>query len=64
MISGNGSEQAIRNVEVKQKISDQFKSISGALNFAILRSNIDTAIKNDLNPYSPFLKLIPYKNRG
>jgi len=46
----NGSERAIRNVKVKQKISGQFKSLSGAETFAILRSVIDTAIKNKLNP--------------
>lgn len=46
----NGSERAIRNVKVKQKISGQFKSFPGAKSFAILRSVIDTAIKNDLNP--------------
>ena len=46
----NGSEQAIRNVKVKQKISGQFKSFQGAINFAILRSVIDTAIKNNINP--------------
>jgi transposase len=46
----NGSERAIRNVKVKQKISGQFKSFSGAESFAILRSVIDTAIKNDQNP--------------
>ena len=46
----NGSERAIRNVKVKQKISGQFKSLKGAENFAILRSIIDTAIKNNLNP--------------
>lgn len=46
----NGSERAIRNVKVKQKISGQFKSFSGAESFAILRSVIDTAIKNNLNP--------------
>jgi transposase len=46
----NGSEQAIRNVKVKQKISGQFKSFQGAENFAILRSVIDTAIKNKINP--------------
>jgi len=46
----NGSERAIRNVKVKQKISGQFKSFSGAETFAILRSIIDTAIKNNLNP--------------
>jgi hypothetical protein len=35
---------------VKQKISGQFKSLGGAESFAILRSVIDTAIKNNLNP--------------
>lgn len=46
----NASERAIRNVKVKQKISGQFKSFAGAENFAILRSIIDTSIKNNLNP--------------
>ena len=46
----NGSERAIRNVKVKQKISGQFKSFNGAESFEILRSIIDTAIKNNLNP--------------
>ena len=46
----NGSERAIRNVKVKQKISGQFKSATGAESFAILRSVIDTSIKNNLNP--------------
>ncbi|OYU85553.1 MAG: hypothetical protein CFE24_01225 [Flavobacterium sp. BFFFF2] len=45
----NGSERAIRNVKVKQKISGQFKSFGGAMNFAILRSITDTAIKNSQN---------------
>ena len=46
----NGSERAIRNVKVKQKISGLFKSFQGAENFAIIRSVIDTAIKNNLHP--------------
>lgn len=45
----NGSERAIRNVKVKQKISGQFKSMTGAINFAILRSITDTTIKNGQN---------------
>jgi transposase len=45
----NGSERAIRNIKVKQKISGQFKSFEGAMNFAILRSVADTAIKNGQN---------------
>lgn len=45
----NGSERAIRNVKVKQKISGQFKSINGAEQFGVLRSITDTAIKNGQN---------------
>ena len=45
----NGSERAIRNVKVKQKISGQFKVFNAAENFAILRSIIDTTIKNEQN---------------
>lgn len=41
----NASEQAIRNVKVKQKISGQFKSEDGAISFAKIRSVIDTVIK-------------------
>lgn len=56
----NGSERAIRNVKVKQKISGQFKSDEGANGFAILRSIIDTTIKsgqNVLNTLSLIAKL-------
>ena len=42
----NGSERAIRNIKVKQKISGQFKTLQSANLFAILRSVIDTTIKN------------------
>jgi transposase len=45
----NASERAIRNVKVKQKISGQFKVASAAQNFAMIRSVIDTAIKNGQN---------------
>lgn len=56
----NGSERAIRNIKVKQKISGQFKSDEGADGFAILRSVIDTTIKsgqNVLNALSLIAKL-------
>jgi transposase len=43
----NGSERAIRNIKVKQKISGQFKTIDSANMFAVLRSVIDTTIKNN-----------------
>ena len=45
----NASERAIRNVKVKQKISGQFKTILAAQNFAMIRSVIDTIIKNGQN---------------
>lgn len=50
----NGSERAIRNFKVKQKVSGFFKTNKGATNYAILRSVCDTAIKNNQNPLIPF----------
>jgi transposase len=57
----NGSERAIRNVKVKQKISGQFKILSAAKNFAILRSIIDTAIKNNQNVLQALNVIASYK---
>jgi transposase len=57
----NGSERAIRNVKVKQKISGQFKILSAAENFAILRSIIDTAIKNNQNVLQALNVIADYK---
>ena len=45
----NGSERAIRNAKVKMKVSNQFKTLEGANRFAVLRSVIDTSIKNGKN---------------
>jgi hypothetical protein len=42
----NDSEKLIWYVKVKQKVSWQFKTFTGAENFAILWSIIDYAIKN------------------
>ena len=53
----NGSERAIRNVKVKNKISGSFKSEHGATRFAILRSVVDTAIKNNQDVFKA-LKLV------
>lgn len=50
----NGSERAIRNFKVKQKVSGFFKTDQGAANYAILRSVCDSAIKNNQNPLRPF----------
>lgn len=43
----NGSERAIRNIKVKQKVSGQF--ISGHEDFCVIRSAIDTFIKRKLD---------------
>jgi transposase len=57
----NGSERAIRNVKVKQKISGQFKIFNAAENFALLRSIIDTAIKNEQNVLQTLNVIADYK---
>ena len=57
MPDNNGSERAIRNIKVKQKISGQFKTLRNANIFAVLRSIIDTTIKNGNNVLNA-LKLI------
>lgn len=51
----NGSERAIRNIKVKQKVSGQFKT--GLNYFCILRSVIDTCIKNKVDVFES-LKII------
>lgn len=53
----NGSERALRNFKVKQKVSGLFRSTNGADIFATLRSVIDTAIKQGQNPYSLLNKI-------
>ena len=53
----NGSERAIRNIKVKQKVSGQFKNLEAANIFAVIRSIIDTTIKNGQNVFSA-LRLI------
>ena len=45
----NSSERAIRNIKVKQKIFNQFKTLKGAQIFVVLRSIIENSIKNNLN---------------
>ncbi|MDR0206753.1 MAG: transposase [Bacteroidales bacterium] len=45
----NASERAARTFKVKQKVSGLFRSTEGAEAFAIIRSVIDTSIKNAQN---------------
>lgn len=53
----NGSEQAIRNVKVKQKVSGQFRSEQGAKIYAIARSIIDTLGKQN-NVHQRLIEII------
>jgi transposase len=53
----NSSEQAIRNIKVKAKVSGQFRSEKGAHRFATLRSVIDTTIKNGQNVFQTLTML-------
>jgi hypothetical protein len=46
----NRSERAIRNVKVKLNVSGQFKTHKGSGYFAMIRSIIDTAIKENQDP--------------
>lgn len=54
----NGSERAIRNIKVKQKVSHQYKSSQGAKDYATLRSIIDTARKRDMNEFETIRNIV------
>lgn len=54
----NGSERAIRNIKVKQKVSGQFKSLDGAKSYANIRSIIDTSRKICLNEFESLVSVI------
>lgn len=56
----NGSEQAIRNVKVKQKVSGQFRSEQGAKIYAIARSIIDTLGKQNKNVHQGLIETIGF----
>jgi len=53
----NGSERAIRNIKVKQKISGQFRTANHAQFFAIIRSVIDTAIKQGKDIFTELTRI-------
>jgi len=54
----NGSERAIRNIKVKQKVSYQYKSSQGAKDYATLRSIIDTARKRNMNEFETIRNIV------
>ena len=53
----NGTERVIRNVKVKMKVSGFFKSFDGAQNFAVIRSVVDTILKNNQNLFDIFAQI-------
>lgn len=53
----NGSERAIRNIKVKQKVSGFFKSVQGAKDYVVIRSIIDTATKAGLPVFASLVKI-------
>ncbi|MEA2028705.1 MAG: IS66 family transposase [Campylobacterota bacterium] len=54
----NASERAIRNIKVKLKVSGQFKSKQGAIDYANLRSIIDTARKRGMDEFDALHRMI------
>ena len=56
----NGSERAIRNVKIKIKISGQFKSLHQE--FAVIRSIIDSAIKNGNSVFHAIKAMVQLPN--
>jgi hypothetical protein len=54
----NGSERAIRNIKVKLKVSQQFKSLQGAEDYANLRSIVDTARKRGIDEFESLTTII------
>jgi transposase len=54
----NGSERAVRPVKVKTKVSGLFRTERGATRFAIIRSVVDTTIKNTNNVFDALTLLI------
>ena len=62
----NASERAIRNVKVKSKVSGQFRNDQGrgADRYAIIRSVIDTTIKNGQDVYTALVCMAKCKKNG
>ena len=53
----NASERSVRNLKIKTKVSGCFRTEKGANQFAVLRSVVDTAIKNGCNVFQAFLTI-------
>jgi len=57
----NASERAIRNIKVKLKVSGQFKSEQGAIDYANLRSIVDTSRKRGMDEFEALRDMIEGK---
>ncbi len=53
----NGSERAIRNIKVKQKVSGFFKSVQGAKDYVVIGSIIDTTTKAGFPVFASLVKI-------
>ena len=55
--TNNLSERALRSSKTKMKISWQFQNIQRALDYATIKSYIETLYRNGYNPYEALLLL-------
>lgn len=53
--TNNSSEQAIRKIKIKEKISGCFRSEQGLNSYALITSIIDSAIKQNIHPFEAIL---------
>ncbi|MFK5976093.1 MAG: hypothetical protein QM493_06260 [Sulfurovum sp.] len=53
----------IRNVKVKLKVSGQFRSEDGAIDYANIRSIVDTSIKKGCDIFNSLMGVSSYKSR-
>jgi len=54
--TNNMSERALRSTKVKMRVSSLFRTFTGAQNYAILRSIIDSAILQGKPPFDALLR--------
>ena len=54
----NASEQGVRKIKIKQKVSGCFRTDGGADDFAKLHSIAETAMKNGNSKYNAILALV------
>lgn len=55
--SNNRAESDLRGIKIKQKVG-KFRSLEGAIIYAVIKSCLSTYKKNDINLYEALLKLL------